>query len=262
MNEKRFSYRESFDRTFLLLGEKLMGNLKMAHVSVIGLGAVGSHALEALCRMGIGTVRIVDFDVLRPSNINRQLLALQTTLGKKKTEVAFDRIKAINPECTVEIHEKFFHSDTFKDIFKEPTDFVIDAIDGLSTKTLLIKGLFEKKIPFISSMGAANKLDPMKIRIGDLSEAQNCPLAKRIRKRLKKFGIQKGIRCVYSAEPPRTGSGTPLPEEEEILVRGRQRQPIGSISFITGIFGYMAAAEAFHYLTREQSGCIQKAIQQ
>ncbi len=239
---------EQFKRTALLLGDSQFEKLQHSHVTVIGLGAVGYHAAEAMVRYGIGKIRLVDFDTIRESNFNRQLLALQSTLGQSKVKVAQSRLLDINPQLETEIFETFFHQDSYHEIFKNPTHIVVDAIDSFAPKVKLLEMLTQHHIPVISSMGAALKTDPSAIRSGDISETHTCPLASRIRKQLRKSNIHTGIRCVYSIEPP---IPTPIPpEEKEYYERGRKRAPVGSISFITGIFGYTIAAEVFKHLTR------------
>jgi tRNA threonylcarbamoyladenosine dehydratase len=241
---------ETFKRTALLVGEPLFTKLQHSHVTVIGLGAVGYHAAEAMVRFGIGTIRLVDFDLIHPGNLNRQLLALHSTLGHSKIKTAQSRLLDINPQLNIELFETFFHEESYPDIFKNPTDIVVDAIDSFTPKVTLLEKLTRHHIPVISSMGAALKTDPAAIRTGDISETHTCPLASRIRKKLRQSGIQSGIRCVYSIEPPFPhATPSPIPEKE-FYERGRKRNPVGSISFVTGIFGYTIASEVFKHLTR------------
>lgn len=238
---------DRFQRTSMLIGEKKFRELQDLHVTIIGLGAVGSHAAEAITRMGVMNLRIVDFDIIRESNINRQLLALNSTLGLSKVQAARLRLMDINPCLNLEVFESFFHEEEFEKIFTIPTHIVIDAIDSFTPKVRLLTLLMEKDIPVISSMGAAGRTDPAQIKTGDLFESTGCALASRIRKELRKNGINSGIRCVYSMETRRKPQDTIETGEEEYYSRGRTRKSLGSISFITGIFGYMMASEVFQF---------------
>jgi tRNA A37 threonylcarbamoyladenosine dehydratase len=233
---------DRFSRTRLLLGNQALDKLKSARVAIFGLGAVGSYACEALARSGVGYFRLIDFDVVRESNFNRQLLALTSNLGKKKIEAARDRILDINPECVVDTHETFADAGTCPDLLAKPLDAALDAIDSLTPKVALISELVRSGIPFISSMGAATRIDPLSVRIGDITEITNDPLARFTRKRLRKTGIAGGVKCVYSIEPAREMAAMPE-DESEYFERGRKRKPLGSLSCVTGIFGLTAASE-------------------
>ena len=223
---------ERFMRTEILLGNDGMERLKNARVMVVGLGAVGGYALEALARAGIGTLTLVDFDVFDRSNINRQILALESTIGMKKTEAAKRRVAEINPDCKVVIKDVFVNADTLPALLAEKPDFVVDAIDALNPA----------QIPFISSMGAALKTDPAKIKYGKLSATKNCGLAKFIRKRLKKRGLDLNkIFCVSSEEQVDGGF---IENEEDETAGGRVRNTLGSLPTITAIFGLIIANEA------------------
>lgn len=228
-------------RTQMLLGDEGLSRLQQASVMVIGLGAVGGYALEALARAGIGRLILVDFDAFDETNINRQILALSSTVGQKKTEVARHRVLDINPDCKVEIRETFVNADTLPELLSEPLDFVVDAIDALNPKCCLIEALCQREIPFISSMGAALKSDPSCIKVGALSTSKNCSLAKFIRKRLRKRGLDiSRISCVYSDEQvclPETA----LQESEAPADNGRVRHILGSLPTITAIFGLTIA---------------------
>lgn len=243
-----------FERTERLLGREAMARLRDAHVAVVGLGAVGSYAVEGLVRAGVGSLRIVDFDVIRPSNINRQLYAADSTLGRPKTEVACERVADIHPDCRVEALTCFSDETTRPHILRPPLDVVIDAIDSVGPKIALLADCVRAGLPVVSSMGAASRLDPGAVRVGDISETQSCPLARHVRLRLRRMGIAKGVRCVYSMEPPRAEASGVNPDgdsrdgEEEACRRGRDRRPLGSFSCLTGIFGLTAAAEALSIL--------------
>ncbi|MFB3918982.1 MAG: ThiF family adenylyltransferase [Candidatus Velamenicoccus archaeovorus] len=235
-----------FSRTALLLGKDAVHRFKQSSVAVVGLGAVGSFALEALARAGVGFFSLIDFDEVKPTNFNRQLFALESTLGKSKTKVACERVLDINPHCQVVAQQVFAGSENLSELLDPAPDAVIDAIDSLNPKTELLKFCVIHGIPVVSSMGACDKTDPFCIRVADISETRICPLARRIRKRLKKNGIHEGIACVYGIQNPR---GT-LGEEgdEEILRRGRKRTPRGSIGYMTGMFGLVAAYEVLKIL--------------
>jgi tRNA A37 threonylcarbamoyladenosine dehydratase len=235
MSDKRFS------RTQMLLGVEGIKQLNNAKVMIIGLGAVGGYVLEALARSGIGHFILVDFDKFEESNINRQILALDETLGMKKIDVAKQRVLSINPSAQIETVDIFVNNDTIDMILQYSPDFVVDAIDALNSKCCLIQTLTEQKIPFISSMGAALKTDPSKIKIGKLSNSKNCSLAKFVRKRLRKRNVDLSqIKCIWSEEQ------TDLPEQAIEFDNtdnstGRIRNTLGSLPTITAIFGLTIA---------------------
>lgn len=228
-----------FIRTELLLGEPAMATLRDATVVVCGLGAVGSYATEALARAGVGALRLVDFDTVQASNLNRQLYALDSTLGRPKTEVAAERVADINPECRLEPMKTFIDQVTLPDVLHGNPDVVIDAIDSLGPKVSLLRYAVEHGHAVISSMGAATRTDPFAIRVDDIANTVNCPLARLLRKRLRRQGVHAGIRCIYSTEPARRTRAAAEAKE-----RGRPRAPLGSLSFMTGMFGLIAAREA------------------
>lgn len=253
-SEKR-DVEERFSRVSLMLGSETLDFLGKRHVTICGLGAVGGTVLEGLVRMGIGHVRIVDFDVVRFSNFNRQLLALTPNVGRKKVEIAEERIKAINPRCHVEKMDLFIHEETLPEILEARTDIVVDAIDSLRPKVTLLAECWKRNLPVVSSMGAAGRRDPSKIVAEDLFKTRNCPLAQHIRKRLRKVGISSGIRCVASTELQ--GKEYIGIEEEPVvgeLDRGRKRKPMGSLSYITGIFGMMIVSEVVRMLLEMRDG--------
>lgn len=243
---------ERFSRIARLVGSKGLDRLRRAHVAVIGLGAVGSYAVEALARAGIGRLRLVDFDEIRPSNLNRQLFALESTIGRPKTDVARQRVADIHPACQVETLRRFVHEETLDEVLAGPPDVVVDAIDALNPKVALLAGLRTRDIPAISSMGAALRTDPTCIRVGPLSEASHCPLAARLRRRLRRRGVPLDIACVYSVEPrpepPAAPEDADDNAEPDTCARGRTRQPLGSLPTLTGIFGLTAANAAIRLL--------------
>ena len=235
--------REKFKRTELLLGKDAMYHLERSNITVIGLGAVGSHAIEALARSGVGTLRIVDFDEVGISNFNRQLLAVEPNVGRLKTHAARERLLQINPDMTVEVFNILCHKETFDEVFENPTQVVVDAIDSLNPKVNILFELVQRNIPVVSSMGAARRMDPTAITTGDISQTLACPLARTVRKRLRRMGVLSGIHTVYSTEIVEKTSVS-HETEENFFNSGRQRNPMGSLSMISGIFGYIAALEA------------------
>ena len=241
-----------FVRTQRLIGSEGLDRLRHARVMVAGLGAVGSYAAEGLARAGVGYLRIVDFDTVHASNINRQLYALDSTMGRPKVEVAAARIRDINPDCTVDAHAVFIRQTTVESLLDPPCDAVIDAIDSLGPKVALLAAAARRGLFIVSSMGAATRTDPGAVRVDDLSKTVHCPLARLVRKRLRRQGIQSGIQCVYSSEP----AGVSLDEEADEgaeddlppLKWGRTRRPLGSLSTMTGIFGLTAATAVLRRL--------------
>lgn len=239
-----------------MLGDQGLDKLQNATVMVIGLGAVGGYALEALARSGVGHFILVDFDVFDITNINRQILALSSTIGMKKTDAARIRLAEINPNCKVEIRDMFVNQDTLPELLAMRPDFVVDAIDALNPKCCLIQELYKAGIPFISSMGAALKTNPAMIKYGKLSQTKNCGLAKFIRKRLKKRQIDIGkIFCVSSEEQVCIeGGGIEYNESAENEItsmehQGRIRNTMGSLPTITAIFGLTIANEAIRQIS-------------
>ena len=190
-----------FDRTELLIGEEALQTLKNKRVAVFGVGGVGGYAVEALARTGIGTLDLVDKDVVDETNINRQIIALQSTIGKPKVEVAKERCLDINPEMTINTHQVFYLPDTADEFDFTDYDYVIDAIDTVTGKLQLIEAAKKANVPVISSMGAGNKLNPAEFEVADISETSVCPLAKVMRKELRDRGIES-LKVVYSKEAP------------------------------------------------------------
>ena len=254
-------YKENrrFQRTEALLGSEAMNKLQNSCVMVVGLGAVGGYALEALARSGICKLILVDFDIVEESNINRQILALSSTIGKSKTAIAKERVLQINPDCLVETKETFVNADTLDSLLQYEPDMVVDAIDALNPKCCLIEELYKREIPFISSMGAALKTNPACIKFAKLSNSKNCSLARFIRKRLKKRGVDiSQIDCVFSDEQTELSENAIFRDEEstntEISAgqRGRIRNTLGSLPTITAIFGLTIANQVILKLSRKQ----------
>jgi tRNA threonylcarbamoyladenosine dehydratase len=248
-----------FLRISRLIGDGPLVRLNNSFVVIVGMGAVGGYALEALIRSGVGHVRIVDFDTVGITNINRQLLATESTLGRKKVDVARQRVLDINPDVQVEALDLFAHQDTLESIFEGNPDLIIDAIDSVGPKLSLLEGAWKRHIPVVSSMGAALRRDPSLIQVADLMDTRGCPLAKQIRTKLRRRGVGRGILTVFSSEPILFDYKDPEDEEhvlcnEQILDRGRKRMVLGSLPTITGIFGLRLGHEAIAYLLQKQDG--------
>lgn len=220
-------------RTRLLTGDHGLQRLQHAHVAIIGIGGVGGHALEAIARAGIGRIFIADPAHIDPSNLNRQILALTNTIGRPKTQVALERIHEINPHCQVQAHQITLTPENIQDTLPPDIHYAIDAIDDLPAKLQLIRTLHQRAIPFITCMGAGAKLNPTQFTLADLADTHGCPLAKRIRQTLRKEGIHRGIRCIYSTE-----NQNALSTEPDTTTGKRA---IGSISYMPAIAGLMAA---------------------
>lgn len=220
-----------FLRTQWLIGQEGLHKLQAATVAVCGLGGVGGAAVEALARSGIGKLVIIDHDRVDPTNINRQLIAFTSTIGQPKVEVAAARLRDINPECEVIALQMFYNKDCSQQLFDHQPDYVVDAIDSVAAKVDLITECVARNVPIISSMGAGNKLDPTKFMVTDISETHTCPLAKVVRTNLRKLGITRGVKTVFSTEQPRK------------IERGDtdERAP-GSIAFVPPVAGYIIAS--------------------
>ena len=242
---------ERFSRIEQMIGAGGLQKLRQSHVVVVGLGAVGSFAVEALARAGVGRLRLVDFDEVRPSNINRQLYALQSTLGQAKVNVARQRVQDINPHCQVEALACFAHLESMDAILEGRPDLLLDAIDSLNPKVELIQAVVQRQIPLVSSMAAALRKDVNAVRVGPLSATRHCPLARLIRKRLRQNRVSTDFPCVYSVEVLDAVTGREITESqpgEEFYERGRPRRKLGSLPTIPGIFGLAAANEAIRIL--------------
>lgn len=242
---------ESHERTSLLLGEVGVRVLMQSTVLVAGCGAVGSFALEALARSGVGHLIVVDFDVIEPSNLNRQIFATTQTMGIEKIIAAQDRLQSINPNLKVSTLSMMIQEKTIDQLFAYHPDFVIDAIDSLNPKTILLEQLVKRKIPFISSMGAALKTDISRIRIAPLKKTVQCPLAAFIRKRLRKRNVPLDFPVVFSDECVSDKSHLGEKEVDENSMRGRHK--MGSLVTVTGIFGLFCAHAAISFLTQQKS---------
>lgn len=239
---------EWLTRTRVLLGDAALERLARSRVYLFGLGAVGGYVAEGLARSGVGMLRLVDFDVFKDSNRNRQLLALRSTLDRPKVEVAAERIRDINPRATVEAVRAFAHDDTLGELLSGGPDIIVDAIDSLNPKTAVIRAGHELGTPVFSALGAATRLDAGAVDFAPLFEARGCPLGRLVRKRLRRRGVEGGdLWCVYSREE-RNRDAVREPEEDERdeereFNQGRRRRVLGSLSTITGIFGLRLAHE-------------------
>lgn len=227
---------EVFSRTEQLLGRERFQKLRRCHVMVLGAGGVGSHCMEALARAGVGRLTLVDSDRVAPSNINRQSIALLSTVGRYKTEVMKEKIRDICPDTQVECRETFVLPDNVDTLFEERPDYIVDAIDTVSAKIAVAEKAREYKIPLISSMGTGNKLHGELFQIGDLSETSVCPLCRVMRRELKKRGIEH-LKVLYSTEKPIPPQASEKGEDEG------KRLPPGSISFVPPVAGLLIAGE-------------------
>jgi tRNA A37 threonylcarbamoyladenosine dehydratase len=228
-----------FSRTELAIGPEGLDVMKKSTVAVLGIGGVGSIAAEALVRTGVGRVIMVDKDVVDVTNINRQIHALTTTVGQPKAELMRDRVKLINPDCDAIALRMFYTEETYEKFFDYPLDYVLDASDTVTYKIHLIKECLKRKIPIISSMGAANKMDPTQFRVADISQTSVDPLARVIRQKLRKDGIKKGVKVVFSTEEPikpREDVTQRIVPENAPDIRKAQ-QPPASNSFVPPVAG-------------------------
>ncbi|MBK1724480.1 tRNA threonylcarbamoyladenosine dehydratase [Thiocystis violacea] len=224
-----------WDRTRILVGDEGIARLSRAHVLVAGLGGVGSFVAEALARAGVGALTLVDHDRVDPTNLNRQLVALRSTVGRRKTDVMAERIADINPGCRVEPIPEFLAEDRMEAFLAEPFDQVVDAIDSLRSKVALIETSWRLGRPILSSMGAGGRLDPTRVQVGDLMDTRVCALAREVRSRLRRRGVGRGITVVWSDETPLP----PLPPQE--AGRGRPRAVNGTLSYMPSLYGLMLA---------------------
>ena len=217
------------NRTEYLIGEKNVSKLAQAHVAVFGCGGVGSYVIEALARSGVGSLTLIDKDVIDITNINRQLIADTTTVGKPKVEVEKERLLKINPSLKITTYQVFYNASQAEEILNAQFDYVVDAIDCVTSKINLVEECNKRNIPIICSMGTGNKLDPTKFEIADISKTSVCPLAKVMRKELRKRGI-KHLKVIYSTEEPKrfdvNNKNTPA-----------------SISFVPSVAGLILASE-------------------
>mgnify|MGYP004524244877 FL=1 len=228
---------EQFLRTAMLLGESGVRRLQNARVAVFGLGGVGGYVVEALCRAGIGALDLIDKDDVSLSNVNRQILATHATVGMLKTQAAARRIAEINPRCVVREYPVFYLPETADEFDFKQYDYIVDAVDTVTAKLLLVQRAKEASTPIISCMGAGNKLDASAFRVADISKTSMCPLARVMRKELARRGISH-LKVVYSQEEALKPTGW----EEEAAALGKRQIP-GSVSFVPGAAGLILAGE-------------------
>ncbi len=234
-------------RTTLLIGEEKIRMLNEKHVMVVGMGGVGSFAAEFICRSGIGTMTIIDGDVVDPTNRNRQLPALSTNHGVAKADIMEERLLAINPELKIKVIKEFITPENVERLLLEKPDYIIDAIDSVTPKLTFLKLAYKSKIPIVSSMGAGAKLDPTQIKVVDISKTIVCPFAQQVRKMLKKENIYKGIKCVFSPEMPIWDS--------VMLTDGKnyKKSAYGTISYLPATFGAVAASVVIRDFIKKES---------
>lgn len=238
-------------RTKLLLGPQAIEKLASSKVAIFGVGGVGSFATEGLARAGIGHFSLFDHDTVCLSNINRQLIATQTTVGQQKVDVMRNRILEINPEAVVECYPTFYTEDNANDFPLEGYSYVIDAIDTVSSKLKLAEEATKAGVPIISSMGAGNKLDPTKFEVSDIYKTSVCPLAKVMRRELKRRGIRK-LKVVYSKEVAMTPFDFYEHATEVKQPGSSRRQTPGSVSFVPSVAGLIIAGEVIKDLTNKE----------
>jgi len=224
------------ERTEMLIGTQGLTRLQNSKVLAVGLGGVGSYAAEMICRSGIGSLTIVDGDQVHLSNINRQLLALNSSIGKPKALLMGERLKDINPDLKLTVINENIKDDRMIEILDYGYDYVVDAIDTLSPKIFLIWHTMQRKYPLVSSMGSGGKTDPLKIRITDISETTDCPLARILRKRLHRLGVREGFRAVWSPETIDKSKIKPVSDEQN------KASIVGTISYVPAAFGIACAS--------------------
>ncbi|QCX32778.1 tRNA threonylcarbamoyladenosine dehydratase [Caloramator sp. E03] len=231
-----------FLRTEILIGKEAMDKLKNCTVAVFGIGGVGSFVVEALARCNVGKLVLIDADNICPTNINRQIHATTKTIGMPKVEVMASRILDINPDAEVVTYKNFYNEDTSKELLSLDYDYVVDAIDTVSSKIDLIVKCTNMNIPIISSLGAGNKLDPTKFEVSDIYKTSVCPLAKVLRQELKKRRVER-LKVVYSKEPPIKPKDIMISSDEKEDTVIKKRKIIGSISFVPSVAGLIIAGE-------------------
>ncbi len=247
MNSNASLEESAFSRELLLVGKEGLERLHNSCVAVIGLGGVGAYAAEMLARAGVGRLIICDSDVINTSNINRQLLALCSTIGRPKVDLMKQRLEDINPSLQVVTMGDYLTPDNISDILLKtseecPVDFLVDAIDTLAPKIALIDYCMQHHLPLVSSMGSGAKYDASKVRITDISKSFNCPLAYILRKKLRKIGISKGFKVVFSEELPEKEAIIPIEDEPN------KKSQVGTISYLPPVFGCLCAQAAIEYL--------------
>lgn len=223
-------------RTRLLLGEEKMQRMAAAHVLVVGLGGVGAYAAEMICRAGVGRMTIVDADIVQPSNINRQLVALHSTVGREKAEILAERFKQINPNMELTVLSVYLKDDNIPELLDAaPYDFIVDAIDTISPKCFLLFHALQRRIKIVSSMGAGAKSDISQVRFSDIWDTYHCGLSKAVRKRLQKLGVKRKLPVVFSTEQA---------DSKAVLLTDAERNKkstCGTVSYMPAVFGCFLA---------------------
>ncbi len=233
---------EQFIRTQMLLGSEAMNRLRNSRVAIFGIGGVGGYAAEALARSGIGAFDLIDMDMVSISNINRQIIAAMSTVGRYKTEVMRDRILDINPQADVVVHNCFYLPENEQEFNFNQYDYIVDAMDTVTAKISIICKAKKLQIPVISSMGAGNKMDAAAFRAGDISNTSVCPLARVMRRELKKRGIDS-LKVVYSKEKPMKPMEEFMEESSDTGMLSNRRSTPGSVSFVPPVAGLLLAGE-------------------
>ncbi|WP_127470111.1 tRNA threonylcarbamoyladenosine dehydratase [Thiomicrorhabdus aquaedulcis] len=234
-----------FERSVLVFSEAGLVRLQNSHILVAGVGGVGGFVVEALARAGVGRLTIVDHDSVSASNKNRQIIALNSTLGMNKAQVMAQRIADINPDCQVTVNTSFLRPEDMEPLLSTGYDFMVDAIDSLNCKVALVATAVKLNQPIVSSMGAGRRVDPSKIHLLDISKTHGCALARNVRQRLKKQGIEKGVMTVFSSELPQA------PGPMEAIEGARGRVVNGTASYMPGLFGLMLAGHIIKTLTSD-----------
>lgn len=241
---------DAFARTAILLGEKNLQRLEKPRILIAGIGGVGGYVAEMLARTGFSKLTLLDYDVISPSNLNRQIIALHSNLGQLKTEVLAQRLQDINPDIELTLFNQFLEK-TQANVFieKGKFDFVVDCIDSIACKAALIAACMNQHVPLASSMGAGNRLDVTKVKISKLNQTYNCGLARELRATLKKMGVNTNFPVVYSPENPRQ----PLPHQPiDGAITGRARAVNGTIAFLPAQFGIMLAGLVTNMILNDQ----------
>jgi len=252
-----------FSRTELLVGRSGLERLRNSRVMICGIGGVGSYAAEALGRAGVGQITLVDFDDICLTNVNRQIHALSSTVGQPKVEAMAERLRDINPQAEIIVVKAFFSRENAEQLLASRPDYVLDAIDHFTAKSALITICREHELRVISSMGAANKLDPTKIQVADIGETRNCRMARSMRKILRKAGIESGVQVVYSTEEHREldpatatacGAECICPNRgDQVFSCEHRRVILGSISYLPSIFGLTMAGVVVNHLLQSET---------
>ncbi len=232
------------ERTELLFGSEKLERLRGKHVLVVGLGGVGAYAAEMIARTGVGRMTIVDGDKVSVSNINRQLPALHSNIGKPKAEIMAARLRDINPDIDLTVINDFVKDERMEQLLDNEYDYVVDAIDTISPKLFLILHCLNRKLKIVSSMGAGGKTDPSKIAIADISKTYNCKLAKAIRKRLHRKGVDRGVPVVFSSELTDKAAVLEVDDEEN------KKSTVGTISYMPAMFGIYCASKVINDLIK------------